>query len=282
MGRCEMVWTTAGTNRVCPRCLALKDKVVGHTDEDGVTLPPLHPRCRCAIMYREVAPSKTLINPAVNGNVKPTSGVVIGGENRPLTAAQIKAIRDAEEAAFNAKTGADFGFKKMKGTPDWTKEIMLTNPRGEYGYTPNCQRCVVAHEARMRGYDVIARPSWGEGDTLRNSGTWIKAFDYSPVDFKLCVGKTGNEVIKSAEEIMHNFGEGARAIIIFKCDIERGHTIVTQCSEGGIVTFGDPQTGRRAVAHKLKRVDLKSGVILLRVDNLSFTDVVKRCCMNRK
>lgn len=54
MGRCEMVWTTAGTNRVCGRCLALKDKVVGHTDESGVTLPPLHPRCRCAIMYNEV------------------------------------------------------------------------------------------------------------------------------------------------------------------------------------------------------------------------------------
>lgn len=54
MGRCEMVWTTAGTNRVCSRCLSLKDTVVGHTDESGVTLPPLHPRCRCAIMYREV------------------------------------------------------------------------------------------------------------------------------------------------------------------------------------------------------------------------------------
>ncbi|MBQ3337558.1 MAG: hypothetical protein IJG80_09160 [Selenomonadaceae bacterium] len=54
MGRCEMVWTTAGTNRVCGRCLELKDKVVGHTDESGVTIPPLHPRCRCAIMYREV------------------------------------------------------------------------------------------------------------------------------------------------------------------------------------------------------------------------------------
>ena len=54
MGRCEMVWTTAGTNRVCSRCLALKDTVVGHTDESGVTLPPLHPRCRCAIMYREL------------------------------------------------------------------------------------------------------------------------------------------------------------------------------------------------------------------------------------
>ena len=28
--------------------------MVGYTDESGVTLPPLHPRCRCAIMYREV------------------------------------------------------------------------------------------------------------------------------------------------------------------------------------------------------------------------------------
>ena len=39
-------------------CLALKDKVVGHTDESGVILPPLHPRCRCAIMYNEVAAPK--------------------------------------------------------------------------------------------------------------------------------------------------------------------------------------------------------------------------------
>ena len=33
--------------------------MVGHTDESGVTLPPLHPRCRCAIMYREVGSSNT-------------------------------------------------------------------------------------------------------------------------------------------------------------------------------------------------------------------------------
>ena len=41
--------------------MELKDTVVGRTDESGVTLPPLHPRCRCAIMYREVgeAPRQT-------------------------------------------------------------------------------------------------------------------------------------------------------------------------------------------------------------------------------
>ena len=31
----------------------LKDKVVGYTDESGVQIPPLHPRCRCAIRYDE-------------------------------------------------------------------------------------------------------------------------------------------------------------------------------------------------------------------------------------
>ena len=77
MGRCEMVWTTAGTNRVCGRCLELKDRVVGHTDESGVTIPPLHPRCRCAIMYREVGMPRVMqpkpkpqidLLPTVEGN----------------------------------------------------------------------------------------------------------------------------------------------------------------------------------------------------------------------
>ena len=49
----EMIWSTAGTNRVCGRCLSLKDSVVGRTSDSGVTLPPLHPRCRCTIHYRE-------------------------------------------------------------------------------------------------------------------------------------------------------------------------------------------------------------------------------------
>ena len=52
--------TTAGTNRVCSRCLALKDTVVGYTDELGVLLPPLHPRCRCAIIYDEVGTPRAM------------------------------------------------------------------------------------------------------------------------------------------------------------------------------------------------------------------------------
>ena len=55
MTRCEMIWTTAGVIRTCPRCLEINGKVVGYTDEVGVQLPPLHPRCRCAIIYREIS-----------------------------------------------------------------------------------------------------------------------------------------------------------------------------------------------------------------------------------
>ena len=60
MGRCETIWRTTGGNRVCSKCLALKDKIVGHTDEASVQLPPLHPRCRCMISYREIEEPKTI------------------------------------------------------------------------------------------------------------------------------------------------------------------------------------------------------------------------------
>ena len=63
--------TTAGTNRVCSRCLELKDTVVGRTDESGVTLPPLHPRCRCAIVYREVRDAKPKQMPRMSADATP-------------------------------------------------------------------------------------------------------------------------------------------------------------------------------------------------------------------
>lgn len=77
MGRCEMVWTTAGTNRVCGRCMELKDTVVGTTDQSGVTIPPLHPRCRCAIMYREVGTPRVM-----QPKPKPESGLQRPSANR--------------------------------------------------------------------------------------------------------------------------------------------------------------------------------------------------------
>ena len=60
MGRCEKVWETAGTQITCGRCIELNGKVVGFDDKffdskfDLGETPPLHPRCRCVIIYREI------------------------------------------------------------------------------------------------------------------------------------------------------------------------------------------------------------------------------------
>ena len=147
----------------------------------------------------------------------------------------------------------------------------------------NCQRCVVAFEARMRGYDVMARPSWGAEDPLRIAREWLSAFEYSPDDIRKANGKTSDEIIKSVEEIMRSFGEGSRAVIWFQWHDKRmgdGHAIVAECKKGGVVNFGDPQN-KSGSAKKILRLAMLDSVGILRVDNLNFTDIVKRCCMNR-
>ena len=124
MNHCEMVWSTAGTNRVCGRCLSLKDTVVGRTNEQGVQLPPLHPRCRCTIIYRETSLTS-----------KPTGG--------------------------NVPTGAPL-FPRQQHFSTSDENIRATNPNYALGvaFQNNCQKCVPAYEMRMRGYDVEARPTF--------------------------------------------------------------------------------------------------------------------------
>lgn len=66
MGACEKVWRTAGTNRVCDKCLALNGTRIGFDDPFKIggkelyrgmhETPPAHPRCRCVVQYVEYLP----------------------------------------------------------------------------------------------------------------------------------------------------------------------------------------------------------------------------------
>ena len=121
MGRCEMVWSTAGTNRVCSRCLSLKDSVVGHTDESGVTLPPLHPRCRCVIMYREIG--------ALNMQPKTKPNHELSNEKlEPRTPTEAKAVADR----LNPVVGKYFTRKSK-----WSGRVAVST-RGKNSKHPNC------------------------------------------------------------------------------------------------------------------------------------------------
>ena len=96
--------------------------------------------------------------------------------------------------------------------------------------------------------------------------------------------KTVEEVIESINRMMKFFGDGSRSIIRFEWENRpsgSGHVIVSACFKNGIVSFGDTQNKSRAAAEHLKSAKLES-VVLSRIDNLAFTDIVKRCCMNRE
>lgn len=65
LGRMEKIWCTADDERVCPTCgpmdgkrIALDAEFNFNTKLDNWTrlTPPLHPNCRCAVLYEEVAP----------------------------------------------------------------------------------------------------------------------------------------------------------------------------------------------------------------------------------
>ena len=233
MNHCEMIWTTAGTNRVCSRCLELKDKVIGRTDESGVTLPPLHPRCRCAIMYREV------------------------------------------------------GDKKPGGTPKWRRQqhfsssdenVQATNSNYNLGraFQINCQKCVPAYEMRMRGYDVVARPTF-DIDTDSLAQDWDKIF--KGAEFEEGFAGSGKaEVIKR----MKLFGDGARAeVYVDWVEEEFAHVFVAE-NRNGEIHFLDPQTGELDVEYYFDNV--KDGLTkLLRMDNLEPDEkYIKWCCKEVK
>ena len=193
-------------------------------------------------------------------------------------------IRVAESKAFYRNTDTDFGFNKIKRNIEWAKEIQLVNDVSlGLERRLNCQRCVVAFEARMRGYDVMARPSWGAEDPLRIAREWLSAFEYSPDDIRKANGKTVDEIIKSVEEIMRSFGEGSRAVIWFQWRNVRsggGHVINARFANDEVI-FLNPQNSLKNAKEFFKLANLES-IGILRVDNLKFTDVVKRCCMNRE
>lgn len=64
MGETVKIWSTADDERVCPTCGALEGKTVAMDEEFGGAsaswstklTAPCHPGCRCAIIYKEIAP----------------------------------------------------------------------------------------------------------------------------------------------------------------------------------------------------------------------------------
>ena len=123
------------TNRVCSRCLALKDTIVGYTDEVGVTIPPLHPRCRCAIIYDEVAEPR-VNKPKPNNPQETTSNCKTFEELKTYWADKCGTTiaESVRRLDFNAVKEACTGFEKamdlIPSTRQYLKEMRPAKGKG--------------------------------------------------------------------------------------------------------------------------------------------------------
>ena len=147
-----------------------------------------------------------------------------------------------------------------------------TNPhynRDYAAYSSNCQRCVLTYEARRRGYDVTALPTY-KGDLLPYGRDYLKALSNpKTVD----VGKSKIKL----ESQMRGYGNGARAIVHVSAR-GKGHEFIAENVRGRI-NYVDPQTNKRYSNINLSNV---SGSRLTRIDNQDFTEYARNAFTRKR
>lgn len=169
-----------------------------------------------------------------------------------------------------------------KGNPMTFEEADngASNPRydqGTYGVTHNCQTCVVAHEARMRGYDVEAKAR-SSSNGYQVALAYDTASGYiDPVTNqkpKLTPISSRQTAYNEMDAIMQ---QGERYELEFR-HASGGHIITVSKTDTGELQLYDPQTNKKASG----RTEIASyfdermarDISVLRVDNLDFNQKV--------
>lgn len=173
------------------------------------------------------------------------------------------------------------------------------------GYTTNCQTCVVAYEARLRGYDVRARSNT-PGSKLRElslhtNRAWIDPATGKPP--KYIVPSTSDSVTTPKRVVSwleKTLEEGGRYTIQFNWKGRRssGHIVSIKKGKSGQLSIFDPQTGKKTngtakVERYFNNVKLSMTIAgrkflcpprVLRVDdkqfNMSFADAILKGVQN--
>ena len=182
------------------------------------------------------------------------------------------------------------------GAPDAEKEMLkkeLNNRAEEYNrvyeqtrpYRTNCQSCVVAYEARRRGYDVEAKPRGNMNltqDKLAKNAdiAWNnpKTGLYADQIFNTPNIRTSKQATNWLDQ---NIQEGARYAMGHGwkgTNGAKGH-VITATKENGKLKFFDPQSGKSYEGDSLTEymsrvkstfnngVELRGRLYLIRMDN---------------
>lgn len=179
-----------------------------------------------------------------------------------------------------------------KGAAKTMGDAMLsTNPyyNDDYReYSENCQRVVVAYEARRRGYDVTAQPTY-KGDTLNrvaysddkagvDRGRWMGAFQgANPVNVSSKkLGEAGErEVMSKINNQMAKYGEGSRGVVQIFYKGGGGHVFNVE-RKNGKTQWIEAQVGKVKDINNVMHSVRTGRVALVRTDNLKFSDRAKK------
>ena len=154
------------------------------------------------------------------------------------------------------------------------RAVSGANPNYSMGreYRENCQRCVIATEARLRGYDVQALPTY-DNDNMPVGTNYLTNFvGAKPLSIR---HSTPSANRNDVEKQMANMGDGARATMSFSWSGARDGHVINVMQKNGKTKYYDGQNGTEVSAsHLYNAISRSRDITLTRVDNLNFSDTV--------
>ena len=162
--------------------------------------------------------------------------------------------------------------------PDYIKSCQTKDGR----YTTNCQRCVIAYEARRRGYDVIAKPKLEAKDALSdmfNKNGWANAFKNGRIGLTHITSERNYGARRKIVNKLLKWGDGSRAIVRVKMNEAAGHVFIAENIKGKVV-FVDPQRNVTDCNLYFDHI-VRGETWLLRTDDKKFTSLIVQCCEPR-
>lgn len=153
-----------------------------------------------------------------------------------------------------------------------------TNPHYDESkkYEQNCQRCVVAYEARRRGFDVTAKPASLADEPAKHASHekgWANVFENGRDSLCNIYGSTPDEIKGNIDAVMKSCGNGTRAVIEIHTG-NSGHVFIAEHINGK-THYIDPQTSERDVEYIFELGISANRTKLLRTDNKKFTSLIE-------
>lgn len=207
-------------------------------------------------------------------------------EHRQRRQEQLERAKDARLQRECALVGPDC--KPIKGKHTVQQDLAATNPNyapRDKGYAYNCQRCVTTYEARRRGLDVVAQPTY-KGDQWPYGDRWADAYRDGRKHIVDCSAARGSGAQANVEQQVLAAPDGARFIVRigWKGNPRNGHVFIAE-NQGGKVAYIDPQPKGGPTQNNASTYwQSASGKMCscLRVDNLKFTGKLNEVCEVRK